>query len=132
VPWLRWSVTGLSLWRPSFDPEPVHMRFVVDKVALGQDFFEYFHYSSSSTIPPMLHTHLCLHAAFTRTNGCSLRTSKKQRSFRNQEQWIDKYFNFLVINSNNPTYLHTTLQQLRVGKNGSFHKHKLCWIEVIS
>jgi hypothetical protein len=86
------------VWRARFDPGPAHMRFVVDKEALGQDFFEYFHSSSSNIIPPMFHTHLFLRAAFTRTNGCSLGTFKKQCSFRNQEQWIDKYFHFLVFN----------------------------------
>jgi hypothetical protein len=34
--WLRWLVAGLLLWRSGFFPRPVHMRFVVDKVALGQ------------------------------------------------------------------------------------------------
>jgi hypothetical protein len=32
--WLRWLVTDLSLQRPSFDPIPVHMGFVVDKIIL--------------------------------------------------------------------------------------------------
>jgi hypothetical protein len=38
VPWLRQLVTGLSLWRPRFNPGSVHVGFVVDKVALGQVF----------------------------------------------------------------------------------------------
>ena len=38
VPWLRRLVAGLSPRRPGFDPGPVHVRFVVDKVALGQVF----------------------------------------------------------------------------------------------
>jgi hypothetical protein len=36
VPWLRRLVAGLSPRRPGFDPGSVHVRFVVDKVALGQ------------------------------------------------------------------------------------------------
>ena len=32
--WLRWLVTDLSLQRPRFDPIPVHMGFVVDKIVL--------------------------------------------------------------------------------------------------
>jgi hypothetical protein len=38
VPWLRRLVAGLSPRRPRFDPGPVHVGFVVDKVALGQVF----------------------------------------------------------------------------------------------
>ena len=35
-PWLRRLAAGLSPWRPVFDPQSVHVRFVVDKVTLGQ------------------------------------------------------------------------------------------------
>ena len=38
VPCLRRLVAGLSPRRPWFDLRSVHMRFVVDKVALGQFF----------------------------------------------------------------------------------------------
>jgi hypothetical protein len=38
VPRLRRLVAGLSPRRPGFDPGSVHVRFVVDKVALGQGF----------------------------------------------------------------------------------------------
>jgi hypothetical protein len=38
VPYLRWLVTGFSLWRPRLNPGIVHMRFVVDKVDLGHAF----------------------------------------------------------------------------------------------
>jgi hypothetical protein len=38
MPWLRRLVTGLSPQRPGFDPGSVHVRFVVDKVAVGQVF----------------------------------------------------------------------------------------------
>jgi hypothetical protein len=36
MPWLRWSVTGISPKRPRFMPRPIHVRFAVDKVAMGQ------------------------------------------------------------------------------------------------
>jgi hypothetical protein len=42
VPWFRRLVTGLLPWRPGFDPGSVYVGFVVDKVALGQVFPEYF------------------------------------------------------------------------------------------
>jgi hypothetical protein len=38
VPSLRRLVAGLSPQRPGFDPGSVHVRFVVDKLALGQVF----------------------------------------------------------------------------------------------
>jgi hypothetical protein len=38
VPWLRRLVPGLSPRRPGFDPRSVHVRFVMDSVALGQVF----------------------------------------------------------------------------------------------
>jgi hypothetical protein len=38
VPWLRRLVAGLSPRRPGFYPGSFHVRFVVDKVALGQVF----------------------------------------------------------------------------------------------
>jgi hypothetical protein len=36
LPWLRWLIVGLSPWRPGFDPSSAHVRFMLDKVALGQ------------------------------------------------------------------------------------------------
>jgi hypothetical protein len=36
--WLRCIVISHSLWSPNFDPRPVLVGFVVDKVALGQVF----------------------------------------------------------------------------------------------
>jgi hypothetical protein len=39
VSWLRLLGADLSLPRPGFYPGSVHAGFVVDKVALGQDFF---------------------------------------------------------------------------------------------
>jgi hypothetical protein len=39
---LRRLVTGFPPLRPGFDPSSVHVKFVVDKVVLGQVFYEYF------------------------------------------------------------------------------------------
>jgi hypothetical protein len=47
--WPRRLVAGLSLWRPRFAPGSVRVGFVVDKVALGQVFSEFF---LVNTIPP--------------------------------------------------------------------------------
>jgi len=41
-PCLWWSILGISLRWPNFDPRSVHMRFMVDKVALWQVFSQHF------------------------------------------------------------------------------------------
>jgi hypothetical protein len=69
-------------WRARFDPRSVRVRFVVDKLALGQAFVRVFRVSSVSIIPPLLHTHLNLHVTFTRANGRCLRTFQKAMLFR--------------------------------------------------
>ena len=72
VPWLRRLVAGLSLRRSGFCSWPIHMGFVVNKVALGQAFLRMSRFSPVSIIAPMLRTHLRLDAALTkRTNGQS-------------------------------------------------------------
>jgi len=38
VPWLRYLVASLSLWRPQFESRPLHVELELDKVALEQDF----------------------------------------------------------------------------------------------
>jgi hypothetical protein len=54
------QVAGLSPRRPEFvPPESVHVGFVVDKVALGQDFLLVFQFHPVNIIPPLaLHAHL--------------------------------------------------------------------------
>jgi len=47
APRLMRSVAGLSQWRPAFDPRPVNVSFVVDKLALGQVF------SPSTSVYPL-------------------------------------------------------------------------------
>jgi hypothetical protein len=80
---LRWLVAGLSPRMPGLDLSSVHVRFVVDKLALVQFFSEYFGLSPVSIIPAMFHTHLHLLAALTRkTNGWSLGTFQKAMVFR--------------------------------------------------
>ena len=61
VPPCLWrSVVGLSPRWPNFDTRSVHMRFIVDKVALWQVFLPALLFSPVSIIPPILHTHLHL------------------------------------------------------------------------
>jgi hypothetical protein len=55
APWLRQLVAGLSLRRFGFNPNPVHVVFVVDKVELRYDFLRISWISLVGLIPPMLH-----------------------------------------------------------------------------
>jgi hypothetical protein len=59
------TTDGFPPWRPKFSPRPVHVGFVVDKVAMGQIFYEYFSFllsvpfhqcSISIYLPLILHT----------------------------------------------------------------------------
>jgi hypothetical protein len=43
--------------RPGFDPRSDHVRFVVDEVALGQVFSEYFGFPCQSSFHRLLHNH---------------------------------------------------------------------------
>jgi len=56
-----WLVTGLSPWRPGCIQGSGYVRFVVDKVALGQDFLWVLWTSYVSVIPTILHPQLHLH-----------------------------------------------------------------------
>jgi hypothetical protein len=86
VSWLRRLLAGLSPQRPRFDPRLVHVRLVVDEVALGQVPLSVFQFSPVSIIPSALHTHRHQHAAVSRRNGRSLgRLPSKQCSIRNRE-----------------------------------------------
>ena len=58
VPWLRWSVAGLSPRRHVFNHSPLHVGFVVVKVAFRQIVFRVFRFSPVSIIPPIFHTNL--------------------------------------------------------------------------
>jgi len=53
VLWVRWFVAGLLPSRFGFNPRAVHMRFVVDKVALGQVVLPLLWF------PPSLSFHQC-------------------------------------------------------------------------
>ena len=81
APWLRRSVAGLPPRRARFDPSSVHVRFVVENMALGQDFLPVLQFSPVSTIPPILHTHSCTIDA-THNLSKLLRKVQKRRLVR--------------------------------------------------
>jgi hypothetical protein len=83
--WFRRLGANVSARRPGFDPTSVRVGFVMDKVALGQDFFCVLRFSPVSIIPPVLHTHTYVHVVLIRrTNGRSVGPFKKQCSFGNR------------------------------------------------
>jgi hypothetical protein len=56
MPWLKWLVTDLSPQRLGFDPRPVHVVSVVDKVTLGRNLCQVHQFSSVTVTLPMFHT----------------------------------------------------------------------------
>jgi hypothetical protein len=57
MPRFRSLDAGISPGRPGFNPRPLHVEFVVDKVALGPDFLRVCRFSPASRILPVLSTH---------------------------------------------------------------------------
>jgi hypothetical protein len=57
VPKLRLLVAGFPPRRPGFEPRSGHVGFVVDKVALGQVFSEYFGFVCQFSFHRLLHTY---------------------------------------------------------------------------
>jgi hypothetical protein len=57
VPWLRLLVPGFPPRRPKFEPGSENVGFVVDKVALGQVFSQYFGFPYQFSFHRPLHIH---------------------------------------------------------------------------
>ena len=80
--WFKWLFADLSPRRAGFNPRRIHVRFVVDEVALGQVFLRVIQFSSASIIRESLLSRLHLHVVLRRkTNGPSMGTFQKQCSF---------------------------------------------------
>lgn len=50
-------VADLSPWTSAFDPRPIHVGFMVGKMAMGKVSFRALLLFLVSIIPPILHTH---------------------------------------------------------------------------
>ena len=59
VPWLWRVAAGISSRRSGFGLRLVRVRFMVDKVGLGQVFLQVLRFYPVSIIPPMFHTFSC-------------------------------------------------------------------------
>jgi hypothetical protein len=64
-------VAGFSTRRSGFDVGPVHVRFVVEKVALTHLFLRVLQDFRVSNPPPLLHTYHHTHVTLTRGNSKS-------------------------------------------------------------
>jgi hypothetical protein len=74
-------------WSSEWGCGPFRVGFVVEKVALGQVFLQYFLFPLPVPFRPMLHARLHLHVALTRrTNGRSLGTFHKATQFPYEQQ----------------------------------------------
>jgi len=79
----RRSVASLSSERPGLNPRPVHVRFMVDTVALWQVSVPVLRSSPFITIPPLFYARIRLNVALTRrTKGRRLSTFQKAVIFR--------------------------------------------------
>jgi hypothetical protein len=80
---LRQLVAGLLIRKHEYDSGPLHLRLMVDQVALGQAFTRIFLYSPDNIIPSVLHALLSL--LMRRTGGKRLERCK------------EKYFHVYVL-----------------------------------
>jgi hypothetical protein len=65
VPQLKRSAVGFPPRRAGFDPRSGHVEFVVDNVALGQVFSEYFNFPCQFSFHRLPHPHYLLSGAGT-------------------------------------------------------------------
>jgi hypothetical protein len=90
---------GLPPRRRGFDPRPVYMGFVVNKVALGQVFLRVLHLSPVSIIPPMLHSSsfICLLLSIEKRNGRRFGHFRKATEEDGMEKQLHFVFGRLIF-----------------------------------
>ena len=71
---------------------------VMEKVTLRQVLLLVLRFCPFNVIPPVLHTHLQLHVAFTRTKGRNQGNTAKSNALSNiEEHWIENNFHVIFI-----------------------------------
>jgi len=100
APWLRQSVSAISLHRPWFDSRPVHVGTVMDKATLGQVVFPL----STSAFSCQYHF---TNASYSSSSTCCSYQKDRQVKPRNLPKsnalseigkcWIEQQFHFFLI-----------------------------------
>ena len=113
--WLWRLFAGLSARRPVIDPMSVRVRFMVDEVAMGQYFYEYFRFPLSVTFSVLISIHMMLLP--DGQTGEDWELTNKQCCFGNRREfdrniftWIYMWLYFLFY-----SYLLFTLRPLLLG-----------------
>jgi len=120
APWLRRLVAGLSQRTPGFDPRSVYMRFVVDKVTLGQVFHRVLRFTLSVSF------HQWSTFIFIRiTNGRRLKALQKALIFRKSDRKVLSLFSFLSGHNHKSTLTPT----LSESQTPSAQATKQLWIQ---
>jgi hypothetical protein len=93
VTWLRRLATGISPRRLAFPPKLVHVRFLVDKVALVQVFLRTKGVTPVTVIPPVILTCLC----YKKDKRAKLgNLSKGDAVSEIGKHWIENTFTFFL------------------------------------
>jgi hypothetical protein len=71
---------ALSSQRPGFDPDPVHVRFVVDNSTPGQVLLRALLFTTGGAIPSMVHTRVSLNVTLLRMANRRSVGNYKQRN----------------------------------------------------
>jgi hypothetical protein len=99
VPWVKHLVTGLSPQKSAFEPMPVCLGSVGDKVALGHAFVWVLWLSTVGIMLPMLHTHSSIF------HHCYIISAIETVSSNNTLPFSVSLFPFLdARNAMSPTY----------------------------
>jgi hypothetical protein len=91
-------VVGLSSRKPGFDPMSGHVRFVRDRVALGQVLLRVLRFPPVSTLhkcPTLIFIYCCSYQKNKRAKAGNL--PKLSALSEIGEHWIEKYFQFICL-----------------------------------
>ena len=98
VIWFVQSVMGQLLGRLWYDPMPVHVRYMMDKMAGDMVFFQVFQFSPLSIIPLVLYIHLRSSSAIIRrTNGLFVKVERERCSYGCRKVLYRKVLSLLEV-----------------------------------
>ena len=100
VPWLRCLVAGLSPFRSTFIPRPVHVGYVVAGMTLQQVFQRVLPSSPVSIIPPMLHVLSFIHQCYVMSAICSVVKQHTWKSLKETQELTN--CRYIIVKINKP------------------------------